>query len=196
MNAIESSINSIVNPRYEDMGVEGRQLLSTLLVKKELKKGEILFAEGEVCHSIVFVVKGLMRQYYYKNGDDVTEHFSYEGSVLICIESFLKQEPTRLIAEALEPCEVYLLSYDTLRQQIVRSWEINTFYRKILEESLITSQQKADSMRFETAVDRYLELMKRQPEVIRRAPLSYIASYLLMTPETLSRVRAQVIGKS
>jgi hypothetical protein len=83
-----------------------------------------------------------------------------------------------------------------LRQQIVRSWEINTFYRKILEESLITSQQKADSMRFETAVDRYLELMKRQPEVIRRAPLSYIASYLLMTPETLSRVRAQVIGKS
>lgn len=196
MNAIESSINSIVNPRYEDMGVEGRQLLSTLLVKKELKKGEILFAEGEVCHSIVFVVKGLMRQYYYKNGHDVTEHFSYEGSVLICIESFLKQEPTRLIAEALEPCEVYLLSYDTLRQQIVRSWEINTFYRKILEESLITSQQKADSMRFETAVDRYLELMKRQPEVIRRAPLSYIASYLLMTPETLSRVRAQVIGKS
>jgi CRP-like cAMP-binding protein len=196
MNAIESSINSIVNPRYEDMGVEGRQLLSTLLVKKELKKGEILFAEDEICHSIVFVVKGLMRQYYYKNGHDVTEHFSYEGSVLICIESFLKQEPTRLIAEALEPCEVYLLSYDTLRQQIVRSWEINTFYRKILEESLITSQQKADSMRFETAVDRYLELMKRQPEVIRRAPLSYIASYLLMTPETLSRVRAQVIGKS
>jgi CRP-like cAMP-binding protein len=196
MNAIEETIDNIVDPRYGDMTEEGRQLLSKLLIKKKLKKGELLFAEGDVCKYIVFVSKGMLRQFYFKNGHDVTEHFSYEGSVLICIESFLKEEPTRLMAEALEASEVLLLSYEVLNRQIVQSWEMNTFYRKILEESLITSQQKADSMRYETASERYLHLMERQPEVIKRAPLSYIASYLLMTPETLSRVRAQVVGKS
>ena len=64
------------------------------------------------------------------------------------------------------------------------------FYRKILEKSLITSQVKADSWRFETARERYNRLMANQPEVVKRAPLLHIASYLLMTPETLSRVRS------
>ena len=64
------------------------------------------------------------------------------------------------------------------------------FYRKILEYSLIVSQIKADSWRFENAHDRYNFLFKSHPEVIKRAPLAHIASYLLMTPETLSRVRS------
>mgnify|MGYP001554203895 FL=1 len=66
-------------------------------------------------------------------------------------------------------------------------------YRKRLESSLILSQKKADSWRFETARERYLRLMADQPEVVQRAPLAHIASYLLMTPETLSRVRATAL---
>ena len=108
----------------------------------------------------------------------------------MCIESLLKQEPTRLVAEALEPATVYLLPYDRLLKLSEDIREINIFYRKVLEFSLITSQIKADSWRFETARERYNLLMKTHPEVIKRAPLSHIASYLLMTPETLSRVRA------
>ena len=71
-----------------------------------------------------------------------------------------------------------------------KSWGVNLFYRKIIEYSLITSQIKADSWRFETAQKRYEILLEEHPEVIKRAALSQIASYLLMTPETLSRVRA------
>ena len=71
--------------------------------------------------------------------------------------------------------------------------EINMFYRKILEFSLIVSQIKADSWRFEKARERYNLLLKNHPEVIKRAPLSHIASYLLMTPETLSRVRSGIL---
>ena len=66
------------------------------------------------------------------------------------------------------------------------------FYRKILEYSLIVSQIKADSWRFETASERYHNLLKHHPEVIKRAPMAHIASYLLMTPETLSRVRSNI----
>ena len=108
----------------------------------------------------------------------------------MCLESMLKQEPTRLMVEALEDSVIYRLSYNKLMTLCELSTEINRFYRKVLEFSLITSQVKADAWRFENANERYLRLFKEHPEVIKRAPLSDIASYLLMTPETLSRVRA------
>lgn len=189
---LKETVDAVANSRYPDMSSEGRKLLEEILVRKEVEKGELLFKEGEVCHHLVFVGKGMMRQFYYKNGKDVTEHFSYEGCILICIESTLKQEPTRLMAEALENSIVYLLPYDKFMRLTEVSWEINMFYRKVLEHSLITSQVKADSWRFETARERYNMLLHAHPEIIKRAPLSHIASYLLMTPETLSRVRAGI----
>ena len=190
---LKETVNATVNSRYPGMAPEGRKLIEDILIRKELEKGELLFKEGQVCHHMVFVGKGMMRQFYYKNGKDVTEHFSYEGCVIICIESTLKQEPTRLMAEALEPCTVYLLPYDKFMRLTEISWEINMFYRKILEYSLIVSQTKADSWRFESARERYNLLLETHPEIIKRAPLAHIASYLLMTPETLSRVRSGVL---
>lgn len=196
MDTSLSVIDKLIVGLYPDISDEGRDLFTSMLVKRDLQKGERLFDEGDICRELVFVASGMLRQFYFKNGHDVTEHFSYEGSVLICIESFFKQEPTRLLAEALEPSTVYLLPYSSLRPQLASSWDIDTLYRRILEDSLITSQQKADSMRYESASERYNKLMLTQSEVIQRAPLSYIASYLLMTPETLSRVRAQLTNKS
>lgn len=193
MEVLRDTIDAVVDSRFPEMSKEGRQLLGEVLIRKEINKGDTALNEGEVCHNILFVAKGMLRQFYYKNGKDVTEHFSYEGCIVICIESFLKQEPTRLMVEALEPSIVYQLPYDKLQRLIETSAEINQFYRKILEYSLIVSQIKADSWRFEAARERYNLLMQYHPEVIRRAPLSHIASYLLMTPETLSRVRAGVL---
>lgn len=187
---IKETIDAVVNSRYPEMSPEGRKILESVLVQRDLNKGEMLIHEGQTSRHMVFVAKGMLRQYYFKNGKEVTEHFSYEGCILMCIESLLKQEPTKLVAEALEQSSVYLLPYDTLLKLTEDVKEINIFYRKVLEYSLITSQIKADSWRFETARERYNLLMKTYPEVIKRAPLSYIASYLLMTPETLSRVRA------
>ena len=106
---LKETVDATVNSRYPGMAPEGRKLIEDILIRKELEKGELLFKEGQVCHHMVFVGKGMMRQFYYKNGKDVTEHFSYEGCVIICIESTLKQEPTRLMAEALEPCTVLKL---------------------------------------------------------------------------------------
>lgn len=190
MELLKETLAAVVNSRFPEMTPEGRKILENLAERRDLNKGEMLIHQGQVSRYIVFVAKGMLRQYYFKNGKEVTEHFSYEGCILMCIESLLKQEPTRLVAEALEPATVYLLPYDRLLKLSEDIREINIFYRKILEFSLITSQIKADSWRFETARERYNLLMKTHPEVIKRAPLSHIASYLLMTPETLSRVRA------
>jgi len=166
---LKETVDAAINSRYPDMAPEGRRLIEEILIRKEVEKGALLLNEGQISHNIVFVGKGMLRQFYYKNGKDVTEHFSYEGCIIICIESTLKQEPTHLMIEAL------------------------IFYLKILEYSLIVSQIKADSWRFEAARERYNQLMEHQPEVIKRAPLSHIASYLLMTPETLSRVRSGIL---
>ena len=190
MELLKETVAAVVNSRFPEMTPEGRKILENLAERRDLNKGEMLIHKGQVSRYIVFVAKGMLRQYYFKNGKEVTEHFSYEGCILMCIESLLKQEPTRLVAEALEPATVYLLPYDRLLKLSEDIREINIFYRKVLEFSLITSQIKADSWRFETARERYNLLMKTHPEVIKRAPLSHIASYLLMTPETLSRVRA------
>ncbi len=187
---LKETVNATVSSHYPGMTPEGRKLIEGILIRKEAEKGEILLKEGQISHNIVIVGKGMLRQFYYKNGKDLTEHFSYEGCIIICIESTLKQEPTRLMIEALEPSIVYLLPYNKLLMLTEMSWEVNMFYRKILEKSLITSQVKADSWRFETARERYNRLIANQPEVVKRAPLLHIASYLLMTPETLSRVRS------
>ena len=193
MENLKETVDIVVNSRYPEMNREGRELLAQVLIRKELEKGEMLLNEGQISRHMVFVGKGMLRQFYYKNGKDVTEHFSYEGCILMCIESLLKQEPTHLMAEALEPAVVYMLPYDVLQKLLEQSKEINAFYRKVLEYSLIVSQVKADSWRFETARERYNMLMHTHPEVIKRAPLSHIASYLLMTPETLSRVRSGIL---
>ena len=115
-----------------------------------------------------------------------------EGEIIMCIESLFKEEPTRLQVEALEPVLIYALPKARLEEVALHNVNIQILYRKILEESLINSQIHADLVRFETAQDRYRKLCKLSPQLSLRAPLVYIASYLQMTPETLSRVRSSI----
>lgn len=193
MDLLKETVDAVVNSRFPEMSKEGREQLAGVLIRKESNKGEIVLNEGQISHNLIFVGKGMLRQFYYKNGKDVTEHFSYEGCIVMCIESLLKQEPSRLIVEALEQSVIFLFPYNALQELVETLPEINRFYRKVLEYSLIVSQIKADSWRFETARERYNLLLEYHPEIIKRAPLSHIASYLLMTPETLSRVRSGVL---
>lgn len=112
-----------------------------------------------------------------------------ENHIVMCIESLFKEEPARMQIHALEPTVIYAMPRKLLEQVAMRSVNIQILYRKILEESLIISQVHADMLRFETAQDRYSKFVKMHPQLVLRAPLVYIASYLQMTPETLSRVR-------
>lgn len=172
---------------------EALEKLASILVKNEIKKGQNFLNEGEVCTQMGYVYKGLVRQYYYKNGKEMTEHFCCEEGVFICIESFLRQKPSRLVVEALENTIIYGIPHDPILKLAEECYEIEKVYRGLLENSLILSQVKMDMFRFESANERYNRLLREQPEIVRRAPLPYIASFLLMTPETLSRVRANVI---
>ncbi len=169
---------------------EELDILESILVPRKFPKGELVLKEGQICEEMYYIEKGLIRQFYIKKDKEVTEHLATEGSLFMCIESLFKEEPTRLQVETLEPTLLYALPKRKLEQVALHNVNIQILYRKILEESLIFSQVHADLVRFETAQNRYLRLCKLMPQVVLRAPLVYIASYLQMTPETLSRVRA------
>ncbi|MBP7856859.1 MAG: Crp/Fnr family transcriptional regulator [Prevotella sp.] len=176
--------------KYSTMTHDELDILESILVPKKYAKGEMILREGEVCRDIYYIEKGLVRQYYYKNDKELTEHIGADGEIFMCIESLFKEEPTHLEVEALENTIVYCMPRTKLEQVALHNVNIQILYRKILEESLIISQVHADLVRFETAQNRYQRLCKLKPQVVLRAPLVFIASYLQMTPETLSRVRA------
>lgn len=179
--------------KYSTMTHDELDVLEDLLVPVKYGKGERILSEGEVCTGISYIEKGLVRQYYIKNGKEVTEHLGVDHSIFMCIESLFKEEPSHLQVEALEPTLVYILPKAKLEAAAMRNVNIQMLYRKILEESLIQSQVHADLMRFETAPNKYKRLCEMNPQVALRAPLTYIANYLQMTPETLSRIRSNVL---
>lgn len=179
--------------RYSTMTHEELDVLESILVPMKFQKNEIVLKEGEICKNIYWIVKGLLRQFYFKNGKELTEHMGTENSIVMCIESLFKEEPTRLQIMALEPTIAVAIPRQALEQVAMRSVNIQILYRKILEESLISSQIQADMLRFEPALDRYQRLVKEQPQLVLRAPLVYVANLLQMTPETLSRVRTAAL---
>lgn len=176
--------------KYSTMTHDELDTLESILVPMKFNKNEMILKEGEVCRNIYYVDRGLVRQFYSKKGRIVTEHFGSDHTIFMCIESLFKEEPTKLQVEALEPTVIYALPKHKLEQVALHNVNIQILYRKILEESLIISQVHADLVRFESAQERYKKMCKLNPQVVLRAPLVYIANYLQMTPETLSRVRA------
>lgn len=172
---------------------ESVHALAEIVVCKKYRKGEIVLKAGEVCKAMLFIEKGLLRQFYYKYDKDLTEHIGYENGMIICIESYFKQEPTRLMVETLEPSVVWELPKAQIEELASKYDDIEQLYRKFIEHSLIESQTKADALRFEPAHERYNKLLRLHPEILKRAPLVYIASLLQMTPETLSRVRSSLL---
>ena len=179
--------------KYSTMTHEELDTLESILVPMKFAKNEMILKEGDICRNIYYVDHGLIRQFYYKNGKEVTEHLGEDHTIFMCIESLFKEQPTKLQVEAIERTIIYALPKVQLESVALHNVNIQILYRKILEESLIISQIHADLVRFETAQDRYRKMCKLNPQVVLRAPLVYVANYLQMTPETLSRVRAAVL---
>lgn len=177
--------------KYSTMTHEELDELESILVPMHFPKGKKILTYGEVCKNIYYVHTGLIRQFYQKNGKEVTEHLGTDGSIFMSIQSLFEEIPTQQEVMTLENTYIFAIPKRDLEVVALHNNNIQILYRKILEESLILSQVHADLVRFETARDRYVRFCKLMPQVALRAPLVFIASYLQMTPETLSRVRAQ-----
>lgn len=179
--------------RFSTMTHDELDILESIIQPMKFVKGTKILAEGDVCEYIYYVHQGLVRQFYKKNGKEVTSFLGVDGAVILSIESLFREEPTQESIEALEPTYIYAIPKKRLEEVALHNQNIQILYRKILEEALIASQVHADLVRFETAQDRYRRICKQMPKVVLRAPLVFIASYLQMTPETLSRVRSSTL---
>lgn len=189
---MEKGLTADKIPSFATLSDEERRALSDILVVQKVRKKQMVVKDGQVCHYMFYVCKGLLRQFYFKNGREITEHFTCEGNIAYCIESIFKNKPSHLMMEALENSELCLIPYAGLVELSLLYKGIAEWLRHFLENNLILHQVKADSWRFESARERYERFLREFPTVAGRASVNDMASYLLMTPESLSRVRSAV----
>lgn len=172
--------------------LENIRLFSNIIQPQKYHKGDIILNDGDICNSLFYIEKGFIRQYYVKHDKEVTEHLACEKDVVWCINSYFNHEPTHLMMETLEQSVLWAIPREIMEELSDTNGDIAYLYRRFFENSLMLSQLKADILRFESANERYARLTQHFPEIIKRAPLTLIASYLQITLETLSRVRASI----
>ncbi|QHT68943.1 Crp/Fnr family transcriptional regulator [Rhodocytophaga rosea] len=176
--------------QFLPLSAESKQALSAILQRMELPKGHVLVRAGTVCHYIYFIEKGLSRTYYLKEDKDVTDWISTENTFACSIVSFITRKPDRRIIELLEDSLLWAIHYQDIEQLYKNHHEIERFGRLVTSHGLVQMQQRFDELHFATAHERYKHLIETSPTIIQRVPLGMIASYLGITGETLSRIRA------
>ena len=166
--------------------------LMSALVPATLAKGSVLLQDGEVCEHVWFIGQGLVRAYFLKDGEEVTQQFFFEGSYTTDYESFLTQRPTRLHLQALEPTLLLALNREAMQRLYAADPGAERMGRRIAEEIFLAVSRRNRSFLLESAEQRYLDLLRERPKVMQRVPQRHIASYRGVKPESLSRIRARV----
>ncbi len=166
--------------------------LKSILRPRVLKKKEHLLREGEVCQFAAFIERGCLRYYYLSDGYDITGQFFFENAWYADYESFLSAEPSSQNIEALENCTLSVLYKTDLEKLYVAHPVFEKFGRLMAERAVMGLKRRNESLTLQSHEERYLHLIKERPKVIQRVPLKYIASYLSMKPESLSRIRKRL----
>jgi len=170
---------------------QAEQAISDISKTIEIKKNADLQSIGHTCKTIYFINKGIARIYYYKDGNDITESFSFENNIIARVESLFSGEPSRKAIQALEDSELIAIDATKLFKLYDRFPDIERLFRKIVEAGYVETVNRIESIQFHTAEERYSDLLEKGKNIIQRIPLKYIASYLGITPVSLSRIRGQ-----
>ncbi len=174
---------------------ELKEVLTMNLEIIELPKKHLLLKEGETSDYIYVVIKGILRMYYLKDEIEVCSRFMEENRMAMSVNSFYSRTPGYEYIETLEPCILARISYERLHKIYNKHDEFNYIARCITEAYFIRSEERLYLIRKKSAKERYLYLSERYPEILQRVPLTYIASYLNLTLETISRVRKNITQK-
>lgn len=185
MKSLQKAINNI-----SPLSDESMEAVLSAWKNWITSKDYFLLKENTVSDYIYFIEKGIGRIYYYKNGKEITEWLALDEQFFLSITSFFQRTPSHLIIQTIEPSVVYGIHHDDFMRLADKYHDVERLLRKMVTASLILSQVRMDSIQFESAQQRYEKLLERTPQIVQRVPLTYIASFLGITLETLSRIRS------
>jgi CRP-like cAMP-binding protein len=172
---------------------EEKELCKTFFIPKKIRKRQYLLQEGDVNKYAAFVEKGMLRSYSIDNkGNEHIVQFAFEGWWISDPYSFLTGEPSTYTIDALEDSELLLLTKPAEEQLMERLPKLERYFRLLLQNNMISSQRRLVGSLSQSAEERYFDLIGSCPTIPKRVPQHMMASFLGITPETLSRIRKQI----
>lgn len=165
------------------------------LKTEELKKRDYFIKEGMICNRVAYINEGLFRNFYLKDGIEVNTCFCKENSITSSFESFVNNIPSKEYIQAIENSTIVSISNVNLLNLYQLSSEWQSVSRLLTEKECLRLSSRATSLSFETAKEKYQYLLINQPEIIQRVSIQDIASYIGISRETLSRIRAKIAMK-
>ena len=188
MDSLFSKIDGIHNLKEE-----AREAFSSRCKRRELKKGELLQREGETCKNLYFLEQGAIRGFYHLDDKEITHWFAFENDFVTSFHSFITVQPSVENLDAIEDCVLWSMSKQAINELFDEFPSIERLMRKAYEKYYIRLEERYVNSQFKTATRRYQDLLETNSHILQRVPLGYIASYLGISQETLSRIRAKVV---
>jgi CRP-like cAMP-binding protein len=187
----ESPFTQFVKNIYP-VSTAAQDFLNQKVYPSQPGKGELVVTAGTMCNNVYLIRKGILRSFVKEGAKEITTWISSEQELATCITSFGLQQPARENIQALEDCELSVLSMDDLQYLYEHFPESNIVGRKILEKYYRDAEERAFIARLMEATSKYKHFIATKSDLLNRVPLKFIASYLGMTLETLSRIRSKL----
>jgi len=170
-----------------------KELIGRLFREKIYSKGDYFLKEDDVCRQVGFIISGVMRYYINNDGEEKTYGFAKEFDFVCNNESFIPQKPSRQIIQALEDCRLLVISYADLQIFYTTLKNGERYGRMVIEQVFVQTLQGLNSFYTDTPELRYEKLVKDYPDLLQRIPQYYIASFVGVKPQSLSRIRKRNI---
>lgn len=172
------------------------ELLKPFFVEKKLQKKQYLLQEGEICKNLTFVNKGILKSYIRdEKGNERINLFAFEGWWISDFNSFLNEEKAYLNIDAIEESELLTISRENYEALTLKIPIMDRYFRILYQNSLVTKDQRLVISNNFTAEEKYLQLLESNPKITQKLSHSLIASYLGLSPETISRIRKKIALK-
>jgi CRP-like cAMP-binding protein len=180
-----------INNFIEKLDKETLSALNELSIEKKFKKGDFLLRQDEICKRSYWIEKGMARKYYLNDGKEITTELYFENDVAVSFDSYCLQQPSKEYIQAIADTTVLQTDFEAYQKAKVQFPKLAILDLLMTEYYAMWLEERLFQFHTMDAKSRYIKLMDEHPHVVQQIPLTYIASYLGISLETLSRIRAK-----